>query len=429
LSTLPESPSAENLGAVLRARGATRLLRSLVVRQLDKLTTGRIILKEGVESRRLGRPDEQELRCELTVHDPRFYADVVLGGSIGAAEAYMAGYWSVDDLTTLIRILARDTCLNGQIDGGLARVKLLLLRVWYRLRDNTRSGSRRNIAGHYDLGNAFFESFLDPTMTYSCGIFETPSASLEQASILKNDLICRKLSLGPGEEVLEIGTGWGEWAVHAARHYGCRVVTTTISRNQHEYAVRRVRDAGLEDRIVLLREDYRDLSRRLGRRFDKLVSVEMVEAVGHQHLEDYFRACADLLKPEGSMLLQSITIADQQYEAYRRSVDFIQRYIFPGGCVPSLTALCRAMTRASDLRVAHLQDITTHYATTLCRWRENFRASRRRIDELGFPEEFRRMWEFYLCYSEGGFLERAIGDVQLLLTRPLAGVPDRVPQT
>jgi cyclopropane-fatty-acyl-phospholipid synthase len=340
----------------------------------------------------------------------------------------MAGLWSADDLTTLIRILARDRRLNLELDRGWARIPLLVGRIGHWLRRNTPQGSRRNIADHYDLGNEFFATFLDPTMSYSCAVFDRPEASLEQASVLKNDLVCRKLRLRPEDELLEIGTGWGGLAIHAAREYGCRVVSTTLSREQRDFATERVRELGLHDRVTVLLEDYRALPGRLGRRFDKLVSIEMIEAVGHENLGRYFRVCSQLLDPRGTMLLQAIVIADRYYERYRTSVDFIQRYIFPGGCLPSLTAMCAAMTRSSDLRVHHLQDITPHYATTLRRWRESFEARRDRIDALGFPERFRRMWEFYFCYCEGGFLERTIGDLQLLLARPLADVGDPVPQ-
>jgi cyclopropane-fatty-acyl-phospholipid synthase len=423
-----DSPTVGIRGGTRRRGRLERLFRSLLIRRLERLRSGRITLREGDERIVLGREDASGLHCELRVHDPGFWRRVVRGGSIGAAEAYMAGLWSADDLTTLIRILARDRRLNLELDRGWARIPLLVGRIGHWLRRNTPQGSRRNIADHYDLGNEFFATFLDPTMSYSCAVFDRPEASLEQASVLKNDLVCRKLRLRPEDELLEIGTGWGGLAIHAAREYGCRVVSTTLSREQRDFATERVRELGLHDRVTVLLEDYRALPGRLGRRFDKLVSIEMIEAVGHENLGRYFRVCSQLLDPRGTMLLQAIVIADRYYERYRTSVDFIQRYIFPGGCLPSLTAMCAAMTRSSDLRVHHLQDITPHYATTLRRWRESFEARRDRIDALGFPERFRRMWEFYFCYCEGGFLERTIGDLQLLLARPLADVGDPVPQ-
>jgi cyclopropane-fatty-acyl-phospholipid synthase len=393
---------------------ATRFLRSLVIERLRRLTTGCIVLREGEDRTSLGTPDAEGLQCELTVLDPRFYRRLIRGGSIGAAESFMDGQWKVDDL--------------GGLESGVARIKGLFDRFRHLIRANTPSGSRRNISDHYDLGNDFFAIFLDPTMTYSCAVFDGPEATLKQGSTLKYDLICRKLGLTPGDEVLEIGTGWGGFALHAARHYGCHVTTTTISRRQCEFAARRVEETGLGERITLLSEDYRRLPEQTGRRFDHLVSIEMIEAVGHDNLREYFRVCSKLLKPEGAMLLQSIVIADQEYERYRRTVEFTQRYIFPGGCVPSLTALCSAMTRASDLRVANAHDITAHYATTLRRWRENFLDRREEVEALGFSKRFQLMWEYYFSYCEAGFRERTIGDFQLLLTRPRTPVADVVPQ-
>jgi cyclopropane-fatty-acyl-phospholipid synthase len=387
------------------------------------------VLREGGEQIDLGLSGPTDLVCELTVHDPRFYGRLVRGGSIGAAESYMDGDWSTDDLTTLIRILARDRSAADGLEQGIAKLRWVADRLQHLLRANTLTGSKRNIAAHYDLGNEFFATFLDPTMTYSCGVFATPDASLESASELKYDLICRKLELAGDDEVLEIGSGWGGFARHAARNYGCRVTTTTISARQYEFAARRLAEEGLDDRVQLLREDYRRLPQATGRRFDKLVSIEMIEAVGHENLGGYFSTCTELLKPEGSMLLQSIVIADQIYDSYRKSVDFAQRYIFPGGCTPSLTALCEAMTRKSDLRVADLHDISSHYATTLRRWRENFNAKRSEVAAMGFPASFQRMWEFYFCYCEAGFRERTVGDLQLLLTRPRARVPERLPRS
>jgi cyclopropane-fatty-acyl-phospholipid synthase len=406
----------------------SRLFRSLVTRRLRPLTTGRVILHEDGKRVSLGVPDDEGLECNLTVLDPRFYRKLIQGGSIGAAESYMAGHWEVDDLTTLIRIMARDLQSADGFERGAARIKQLFDRVLHRLRANTRSGSRRNIHAHYDLGNEFFATFLDPTMTYSCAVFDGQQATLEQGSTLKYDLICRKLSLGHDDEVLEIGCGWGGFALHAARNYGCRVTATTISKEQYEYAARRVREAGLGDRITLLLEDYRRLPEKTDRFFDKLVSIEMIEAVGHKYLGKYFGVCERLLKPKGRMLLQSIVIADQTYESYRRSVDFTQRYIFPGGLTPSLTALCSAMTQSSDLRVADLQDITSHYATTLRKWRENFLARREEVRGLGLSESFLRMWEFYFCYCEAGFRERTIGAFQIMLARPRTPVAGPVPQ-
>ncbi len=258
--------------------------------------------------------------------------------------------------------------------------------------------------------------FSDPTMMYSSAVFERAGMTLEQASVAKLDRICRKLALNPGDHVLEIGTGWGGFALHAARHYGCRVTTTTISREQYELARARVAAAGLADRVELLLEDYRDLSGQ----YDKLVSIEMIEAVGHHYFDAYFRLCSGLLRPDGTMLLQAITIADQRYEAARKGVDFIKRYIFPGCCIPSVAVMSDAVARVTDMRLYHLEDIGPHYAITLARWRDNLLANLDQVRALGYPESFIRMWEFYFCYCEGGFDERVIGDVQMLLVKPSA---------
>jgi cyclopropane-fatty-acyl-phospholipid synthase len=291
---------------------------------------------------------------------------------------------------------------------------LLTLAHW--LNRNDKNGSRRNIAAHYDLGNRFFELFLDDTMAYSCGIFANAGTSLLEASTAKFDAACSKLDLKAGQHLLEIGTGWGGLAIHAARHYGCHVTTTTISREQYDFSRERVERAGLGDRITLLLEDYRDLRGQ----YDALVSIEMIEAVGHQYLGTYFRRCSDLLRPTGAMLLQAITIRDQFYEQARRSVDFIKRFIFPGAFIPSVQSLVSSVARSSDMKLFHLEDIGPHYARTLKIWRERFLARQAEVRAQGYPERFVRMWEFYLCYCEGGFEERQLGDVQMLLTKPRA---------
>ena len=322
----------------------------------------------------------------------------------------------MDDLTALMRILLQNRDVLDGMETGLARLAAPLQKALHWAARNTRSGSRRNIEAHYDLGNSFFKLFLDPTMMYSSAIFERADMTLEQASIAKLDRICRKLDLKPGDRVMEIGTGWGGFAIHAARHYGCHVTTTTISPAQHQLAQQRVAAAGLNERIALLQTDYRDLSGQ----YDKLVSIEMIEAVGYQYYNAYFRKCSELLKPEGLMLLQAITIADQRYEAAKKSVDFIQRYIFPGSCIPSIAAISDALARVTDMRLYHLEDIGPHYATTLRRWYDNCEAKVDQIRALGYPESFRRMWAFYLCYCEAGFMERVIGDVHMLLVKPQA---------
>ena len=386
------------------------LLRRQVHGRLAALEGGRLVLHEGERSFAFG-PGGRE--SHLFVHDPAFYAELALGGSVGAGESYMLGHWSADDLTAVMRLLLRNRPALEAMDGGLARAAAPLRAAAHWLRRNTRAGSRRNISAHYDLGNDFFELFLDETMMYSCALFEDPAATLAEAQRAKLDAVCRKLALGPGDHVLEIGTGWGGFALHAASRYGCRVTTTTISRNQHALARERVRAAGLEERVTVLLEDYRDLRGR----YDKLVSIEMIEAIGHQYFGEFFRCCDARLAPGGRMLMQAITIADQRYEAARGEVDFIKRYIFPGCCIPSVTALAHAMTASSTLRIEQLEDIGPHYATTLARWRDNLLAGASRVRALGLPESFLRMWEFYLCYCEAGFAERALGDVQAVLRK------------
>jgi len=303
--------------------------------------------------------------------------------------------------------------LNG-MEGGLALLRRPLFKLFHQLHRNSQRGSARNIATHYDLGNELYRLMLDDSMAYSCGIFEQPHSTLHQASIAKFDAACRKLALGPADHLLEIGTGWGGLAIHAARHYGCRVTTTTISAAQHQYARARIAAEGLAGRITLLLEDYRELRGR----FDKLVSIEMIEAVGARYLDGYFRQCSALLADDGAMLLQAITIQDQLYEQALRSVDYIQRYIFPGSFIPSVTALSNAIRRASDLKIFQLQDIGPHYTRTLAEWRRNFLTALPQVRALGYPDSFVRLWEFYLCYCEGGFAERQLGDVQILLTKP-----------
>jgi cyclopropane-fatty-acyl-phospholipid synthase len=416
--TSPQNPEGT---AVLPAAGATRvgsldaLCKRVLFARLAKLQTGCLVLVDAGVRHRFGRPCASLPEpVAIHVHDARLYGDVVFGGSIGAGEAYMRGYWSTSHLVDVVRLFVLNLDALDGLEGGLARLTSPLRKAVHALRRNSRAGARENIAAHYDLGNEFFRLFLDETMMYSAATFEYPGQSLHDAQLTRLDRICEKLELKPTDHLLEIGTGWGGLALHAARHFGCRVTTTTISREQWRLARERVREAGLEGRVEVMCQDYRDLAGS----FDKLVSIEMIEAIGHQYFDTYFARCASLLAPDGIMLLQAITIADQRYESARRSVDFIQRYIFPGSCIPSVAALTASIARASDLRVFHSEDIGPHYATTLAHWRQNFRANLPRIRALGYDENFIRMWEYYFCYCEGGFAERALGDVQMLLVKP-----------
>ena len=350
----------------------------------------------------------------IDVIDPGFYRAVAANGSVGAGEAWMDGHWRCDDLVGLIRLLVRNRELLDSMETGMARLGGIAMRGWHTLRRNTRDGSRRNIAAHYDLGNEFFRLFLSEDLMYSSALYAGDDDDLESASTRKLDRICQKLRLQPGDRVVEIGTGWGGFAVHAARHYGCHVTTTTISREQHALAASRVAEAGLEDSVTLLLEDYRDLQGS----YDKLVSIEMIEAIGAQYLDTYFGKLASLLKPDGLALVQAITIEDHRYQQALTSVDFIKRHVFPGSFIPSIAVMLEAKTRSSDLALTHLEDFGSSYARTLHAWRQRFMARLPEVRAQGFDERFIRMWEFYLAYCEGGFLERSIGVAQLLMAKP-----------
>lgn len=354
------------------------------------------------------------LSVKFTIKRPDFYRRVALGGVLGAGESYIAGDWEVDDLTALIRIFAINEQAFAGMNRGLARVGQWLSRGWHALRRNTRHGSRRNIAAHYDLSNDFYKLWLDETMTYSSGYFADENTSLHASQIAKLDRICRRLDLKPDDRVLEIGTGWGSFALHAAEHYGCHVTTTTISTQQYKLAAERIKAAGLSDRITLLDKDYRDLTGR----YDKIVSIEMVEAVGWEYYDTYFKTISERLQPDGQALIQAITMADRYYEHAKRNVDFIKRYVFPGSCIPSIGAISQSLSQVGDLMITHLEDFGRDYAHTLRLWRERFFAHLPEIRDLGYSDEFVRLWEFYLCYCEAGFEERSIGVAQLVLGKP-----------
>jgi len=400
---------------VVKSACFNNLVRRIVLSRLARLSDGQIIVTEGTELTTLGSLTEDFPNAmQLYVLDPKFYSDIAFGGAIGAAEAYMRGYWTCNELVDLLRILIRNRDVLEQVDSGLALLSAPLRKAFHALNKNTRKGSRKNIAAHYDLGNDFYKLWLDPKMMYSCAYFDKPDTPLQTAATEKLDRICRKLDLSAGDSVIEIGTGWGGFAIHAAKYYGCRVTTTTISEQQFDYAKQAVKAAGLEDRITLLLQDYRDLQGN----FDKLVSIEMIEAVGHEFHDRFFKKCRDLLKPDGQMLLQAITIADQRYDQYKTSVDFINRYIFPGGCLASVTDMSRTMTTHTDMRVIHLEDIGPHYATTLHHWHDRFLVRIEDVRKLGYSDVFLRMWQYYLCYCESAFIERATGTVQMLIMRP-----------
>jgi cyclopropane-fatty-acyl-phospholipid synthase len=391
----------------------TGLLRDRVIARMQSIEHGCLVIRDGHETIQLGNARDS-LHARVTVHDQSFWRLMATGGSVGAAEAYMAGLWDSPDLVAVIRVLARNREILETVDSGSARLGGWLLGLWHRFNRNSIKGSRRNIAAHYDLGNEFFAAWLDDSMMYSSALYLEEGESLEQAQFNKLERLCRKLDLGPDDHLLEIGSGWGALAVHAASRYGCRVTTTTISRRQYEATRQRVNNAGLEDRVEVLMSDYRDLDGR----YDKLVSVEMIEAVGHQYLDTYLARIDQLLKPNGLAMLQAITIEDYRYDSALRSVDFIKRYIFPGSFIPSISAMTAAMARSTRLGLIELADFGTSYATTLADWRKRFEAAWDEISTMGFDEVFRRRWRYYLAYCEGGFKERAISDVHLLLAGP-----------
>ena len=407
LVSKPSLSTAHNLTSALLRRG--------VMRQLSQLKNGHLVVIENGERLMFG-DCSAGLVAEVHIHDTNLWGMIASSGSIGAGEAFIHGYWSSPDLTKVVRVLVSNMAVLDAMEDGLARLGRPLIRALHWINRNTRKGSQKNIAAHYDLGNEMFEQFLDPTMMYSAAQFLNEDDTLEQAQLNKLQRICQKLGLKPEDHLLEIGTGWGSMALFAAQHYGCKVTTTTLSKEQFDYTKARIEALGLQDQVTLLLEDYRDLTGQ----YDKLVSIEMIEAVGHRFLPSYFKQCSHLLKPHGLMLLQAITIREQRYEQAKTSVDFIQRYIFPGGALPSVQKMLEIVGKDTDMNLMHMEDFGLHYAKTLRLWHENFRRAHGRLTELGYDEYFLRLWEFYLCYCEGGFLERSIGTAQLLLAKPAA---------
>lgn len=394
----------------------TNWLRDRLIEQLYKIQLGSLRVHEDNSSFTIRGDQPDWVHAEIEIHHPQFYRYITLGGSVGAAEAYMLGYWDSPDLTKVIRLFAINQSAMDNMEKGLARFAIPLKKAFHWLNKNTTEGSRRNISAHYDLGNELFTAFLDPTMMYSSGIYKNAESTLESASVEKIDRICRRLNISPGDHVVEIGTGWGSFAIHAAKNYGCKITTTTISKEQYDYAKKKILEAGLENQVELLFEDYRNLTGQ----YDKLVSIEMIEAVGHHYYDDYFTKCSKLLKPDGQMLLQAITISDQRFESAKKEIDFIKRYIFPGSCIPSVNAISQSVTAKTDLRMTNLYDFGQHYAQTLLDWRNNFNASFDSVRQHGYDDRFSRMWNFYLCYCAGGFQEGVISVAQIHMVKPLA---------
>jgi cyclopropane-fatty-acyl-phospholipid synthase len=394
---------------------STALAKRLVFKLFNQLRHGELVIQDGNTTHRFGGGDVSIApSATVVIHEQRAYSRILTGGTMGAAEAYIDGDWSTEQLTDVTRVFSANIPIleamkhkqNWFIKAGV--------KLAHAARKNSVSGSRENIAAHYDLGNEFFSLFLDPSLMYSSAVYPKGSDNLAEASQHKLKLICEDLELKPTDHLVEIGTGWGGMAIYAAENYGCKVTTTTISKEQLDYARAEVERRGLQDKVTLLFEDYRNLSGQ----FDKLVSIEMIEAVGHEYFDTYFGCVSSLLKPDGKAVIQAITINEQRYEDYRKSVDFIKRYIFPGGCLPSLNIISGALTRTTDMQIIDLRDIAIDYAKTLKHWHEAFMAELDAVKSLGFDEKFIRMWRFYLSYCEGGFRERIIGTYQITMAKP-----------
>ena len=407
-SNAPERASPAKLSWIdARMRGGVLAkLRTLVAGELHLILDG--------TTHQFGEKSADNLVAEIRVHHDRMFRRIALGGSIAAAESYIDGDWSTPDLTNVFRLMIRNSKAMSALESAAGFVVQPLLRLWHWRQGNSETGSKRNIAAHYDLGNDFFSSWLDHSMAYSSAIYPAANSSLAEAQQHKFQRICEKLDLQASDHLLEIGCGWGGLAIHAAQTCGCRVTGITISQRQFDFATEKVREAGLSDRVTIVLRDYRQMEGT----FDKLVSIEMIEAVGHEFLDQYFATCSKLLKPNGLALIQGITLADQLHQNYLKSVDFIQRYIFPGGCLPSVESMATSVRRATDLKIFHLEDAPQHYARTLADWRRNFFSVLPKLRDMNLGDEFLRMWEYYLCYCEGGFREQQLGLVQLVLVKP-----------
>jgi cyclopropane-fatty-acyl-phospholipid synthase (EC 2.1.1.79) len=392
-----------------------KLAKKAVLAVCKRLQRGHLTIEDNGEVYRFGEPAEKaEIIAHIQVHQYSAYRDVFFHGSIGSGEAYMRGAWTSPDLLNVIQLWVANAKILDKMDNERPWISRFMAKILHSFNENSRFGSRKNISAHYDLGNDFFKLFLDKTMMYSSAVFPEKTSTLEEGSLHKLELLCQKLQLTDSDHLLEIGTGWGGLAVYAAKNYGCKVTTTTISKEQHDYAQQRVDELGLQNQVTVLLEDYRDLRGQ----YDKLVSVEMIEAVGHEYYADYFSRCSQLLKAGGLMAIQAITISDQRYQQAKQSVDFIQRYIFPGGCLPSNEVIASCVSRHTDMHIIDLQDITAHYARTLRLWREAFFSELEQVKTQGFDDVFCRMWEFYLCYCEGGFRERVISTGQFVFAKP-----------
>lgn len=388
------------------------LYKKIILQRLSQIKDAHIIIKDGKSINKYGKPGN--LSAKINILDTVFYKNIILGGTIGASESFIRGEWSSPNLTNVIRVLARNTEAQDKLENLFTLLSQPFLKVMHKLNENSVRGSKKNISRHYDLSNDFFSLFLDKNMMYSSAIYKSRKTSLEDASTNKLDVICKKLNLKKTDHVIEIGTGWGGFAIYAAKNYGCKVTTATISIEQYKFAKQKIKEAGLGKKIKVLLKDYRLLKGQ----YDKLVSIEMIEAVGYQFYDEYFKIISQLLKNDGEALIQAITIKDQRYSKAIQSVDFIQKYIFPGSCIPSITAIQNSLTSSTDLVINDIRDIGHHYARTLADWRKRFLKNKQEIRKLGFDDKFLRMWLFYFAYCEGGFEEKVISDIHLHITKP-----------
>ena len=411
-STMQVDTLAEKIKTPKKATFLTSVFKNGLKKKLSHLNVGCINVKDGDDKFSFGDIDS-ELQVNVQVHSQEFYVMTGSGGAMGIAEAYILGYWTSDDVVMLMRIILKNRSILLSLNNGFAKILNPINKLIHRSRQNTLKGSKENILAHYDLSNDFYKLWLDPTMTYSCAYFKDTNTTLEDASIEKLDRMCRKLKLSEEDNILEVGTGWGSFSIHAAKNYGCSITTTTISDAQYEYAKARVVEEGLESKINVINKDYR----KLDGQYDKIVSIEMIEAVGYEYISEYFRKLSSLLKPDGLMALQGITYNDQNFDTYKDSVDFIKKYIFPGSCLISISQIIDVIKNKTDLSMIDMEDITRHYAETLNRWRKNFMSALPEVKEMGYSKAFINMWEFYFLYCEAGFLERNIGDVQLVFAK------------
>jgi len=411
-TTMQVDNLAEKIKTPTKATILTSMFKRGLKKKLNYLIDGHIEVKDGKENFFFGDVNS-DLSVNVEIHSQEFYVMTGSGGALGIAEAYILGYWSADDVVMLMRILLKNRSILLSLNNGVAKLLSPINKLIHRSRQNTLKGSKENILAHYDLSNDFYKLWLDPTMTYSCAYFNNFDMSLEEASMEKLDRICRKLNLSEKDDILEIGTGWGSFSIHAAKKYGCNITTTTISDAQYEHARSRVVEEGLESKINVINKDYR----KINGQYDKIVSIEMIEAVGHEFIPEYFKKISSLLKPNGLMALQGITYNDQNFDTYKNSVDFIKKYIFPGSCLISVSQINQVIKDKTDLSMIDMEDITRHYAETLNRWRKNFMDVLPKVREMGYSKAFINMWEFYFLYCEAGFLERNIGDVQLVFAK------------